>query len=320
MRFLPLLLASLLVAQAPGYKAEVEKFRANRAEEIGGPTGWAALTGLHWLEGGAHSIGRASANDVVLTAPGSPLSLGTITVDARDAVLRLAPGVTATVDGKPVTTVDFHPPKSPVATMVLDTMTMTLIQRGQRLALRVWDSQSPDRIAFKGLKWYPIDPKWRIDATWTPHTPAPTLDIMNVLNEIVKMPNVGTATFTVNGQTVTLEALLEEPNAQELFFMFRDGTDRQGHVRRRPLSLHAVAEGRQGRARLQRSEEPAVRIHALRDVSAAAGEQSTDGANQGGRAESRALTRVPRFAFRVSRSAFRVRCSAFRSAFGPRSV
>ena len=139
-------------------------------------------------------------------------------------MLRLAPGVTATVDGKPVTTVDFHPPKSPVATMVLDTMTMTLIQRGQRLALRVWDSQSPDRIAFKGLKWYPIDPKWRIDATWTPHTPAPTLDIMNVLNEIVKMPNVGTATFTVNGQTVTLEALLEEPNAQELFFMFRDGT------------------------------------------------------------------------------------------------
>jgi hypothetical protein len=224
MRFMPLVLASLLVAQAPGYKADVEKFRANRAEEIGGPTGWAALTGLHWLEAGAHSIGRAAANDVVLTAPGSPLSLGTITVDARDAILRLAPGVTATVDGKPVTTVDFHPPKSPVATMVVDTMSMTLIQRGQRLALRVWDSKSPDRLAFKGLKWYPIDPKWRIEATWTPHTPAPTLDIMNVLNEIVKMPNVGTAEFSLNGQRVKLEALLEEPGAQELFFMFRDGT------------------------------------------------------------------------------------------------
>jgi uncharacterized protein (DUF1684 family) len=47
-----LLIAPLLVMftlQAGSYRAEVEAFRAQRFQEISGPTGWAALVGLHWL-------------------------------------------------------------------------------------------------------------------------------------------------------------------------------------------------------------------------------------------------------------------------------
>jgi uncharacterized protein (DUF1684 family) len=38
------------------------------------------------------------------------------------------------------------------------------------------------------------------------------------------MANPGYVSFTVGGQEIHLEALLESPNAKELFFMFRDAT------------------------------------------------------------------------------------------------
>ena len=44
---LPLFLA--FTFQTPGYRADIEKFRAERADEISGATGWAALVGLHWI-------------------------------------------------------------------------------------------------------------------------------------------------------------------------------------------------------------------------------------------------------------------------------
>jgi uncharacterized protein len=213
-----------LAAQSASYRAEVEAFRQQREAEIGGPTGWAALAGLHWLTPGRHTIGRATSNDVVLAAPSAPAELGTITVRAKDAELALAPGVTARVDGAPVRTAQLRPDVAPEHAVVVGNMTMALIARSGKLALRVWDSRSPTRVAFHGLRWYPIDPAWRIDARFVAHTPPPRLPIMNVLGDTIQMPDVGVAEFTVGGHAYRLEALLESDDAQELFFMFRDGT------------------------------------------------------------------------------------------------
>jgi uncharacterized protein (DUF1684 family) len=224
MRTLVALAVVLVTAQTPTYRADIEAFRKNREAEIGGPTGWAALAGLHWLTPGTHTIGRASDNAVVLDAPSAPDHFGTLTVRADGATLVVAGGVRARVKGAPVTTVELEPGTPSADGVVVGGMTMVLIKRGDRVALRVWDEKSPGRVAFTGLRWYPIDPAWRIDATWVPHAPAPTVKIINVLGELVDMPNVGYAEFSVGGQTFRLEAFLESPNAKELFFMFRDAT------------------------------------------------------------------------------------------------
>lgn len=217
-------LVGALAAQSASYRAEVEAFRKQREAEIGGPTGWAALAGLHWLETGRHTIGRAASNDVVLAAPSAPPELGTITVRANDAELALAPGISAELDGAPVRTAILKTDVGPDHAVVVGNMRLALIARGGKLALRVWDSQSPTRLAFHGLRWYPIDPTWRIDARFVPHTPPPRLPIVNVLGQTIRMANVGDAEFAVGGETYRLEALLESDDAQQLFFMFRDGT------------------------------------------------------------------------------------------------
>jgi uncharacterized protein (DUF1684 family) len=213
-----------LFAQPAPYGAEIEKFRANRQQEINSETGWNALVGLHWMEPGAHTVGRAATNAIVLNSASAPAVLGTITVTRTGATLAMATGVVAHSQGKAVTTIGLTANAPPKAGVTVGKLTLVLIKRGDRFALRVWDADSPARKTFTGLKWAPADPAWRVIADWIPHTPAPKAKILNVLNETIQIANPGAARFSVGGQTYTLEAFLEADDAKELFFIIRDGT------------------------------------------------------------------------------------------------
>jgi uncharacterized protein (DUF1684 family) len=217
-----LLLALLLPPQS--YKAEIDAFRKQREVQIGGETGWASLTDLIWLTKGDATVGRAASNAIALAAPSAPEHIGTLTVGEKDVTLRIADGVAARVKAKPVRDVRLVPDTPDADAVTIGGMNMAVIERGGKLGLRVWDRMSPARLAFKGLRWFPIDSAWRIEATFVPHQPAPKVPIMNILDQLVQMANPGTAVFTVGGHRYQLEALLESDDANVLFFMFKDGT------------------------------------------------------------------------------------------------
>jgi uncharacterized protein (DUF1684 family) len=221
------LAASLILGWTPvadTYRSEVEAFRAHRAEEIGGPGGWASLVDLHWITPGRYTIGKAATNVVVLPAPSAPARIGVLTVTKDGATLDLEAGVVATIKGQAVRTVNLAVNGPVEATVAIGKVSIALIRRGARLALRVWDEAAPARLALEGLKWVPIDPAWRLTASFTPHTPTLLVPIENVLGETIQVQNPGQVAFTVAGQTYRLEAFLESPDAKQLFFMFRDGT------------------------------------------------------------------------------------------------
>jgi hypothetical protein len=219
------LLALTAVAQSASYQAETEAFRQERAINIGAETGWAALTDLVWLERqGRFSIGRDASNAIVLQAPSAPPHLGTLEVTDQAVALQMAATVPAELAGRPVAQHTFAPNTSPADSLKVGGMTLALIERGEKRGLRVWDRLSPTRQAFQGLRWYPIDPKWNVEARFVPHEPAPTMRIQNIVGQIVEIPNPGAAVFTVDGREYRLEALLEAPDVKMLFFMFRDAT------------------------------------------------------------------------------------------------
>jgi uncharacterized protein (DUF1684 family) len=209
---------------ADTYRSEVEAFRAHRAEEIRGPGGWASLVDLHWITPGQYTIGQAATNAVAVPAPSAPAPIGVLTVTKDGATLDLEAGVVATVKGQAVRTARLAVNGPFEAAVVIGKVSIVLIRRGARLALRVWDEASPTRLALEGLKWMTIDPAWRVNASFTPHTPVPLVPIANVLGETIQVQNPGQVAFTVAGQIYHLEALLESPDAKQLFFMFRDGT------------------------------------------------------------------------------------------------
>ena len=220
---LPLLLA--FTFQTPGYRADIEKFRAERAAEIDGATGWAALVGLHWISQGEVVVGSDAISGIRLTGPSAPGRLGTLTVTGDIVHFRISTGLDAFVKGKQIYELDMKPGVAPEDGLKIGGLTMVLIKRGTRMALRVWDAKAPNRVAFKGLNWMPIDPKWRIDARFVPH-PAnqPRIKIQNVLGETIEMKNPGAVVFSAGGKEYSLEAMLEADDAQELFFIFKDGT------------------------------------------------------------------------------------------------
>jgi len=210
--------------QTAGTPTDLATFRKQREVEIGGETGWAALTGLHWLTNGTMTVGRDSRNAVVLTAPSAPATLGTLNVTDTSVTLHVAAGVPARVKGQPVTEVQLRPGTEASDGLTVGGMTMVVIKRGRGMALRVWDAAAPGRIAFKGLRWYPAEPKLKVEAKFIPHQPPGKVKIQNIIGETIEMSNPGAVAFTIGGTLYRLEALLESDDADELFFMFKDGT------------------------------------------------------------------------------------------------
>ena len=213
------------VAPVPvDYHEQVEAFRQRRAHEIIGPTGWAALVGLHWLTPGVQTVGAAAENDVRLTGPSAPASLGTLTVTTEMATLTASRGVQLHRGGQVVTSVELRVPNTSQDHVAVGDMTLTMIRRGDRLALRVWDAKAPSLLSLTGLQWMPIDDAWRVQGRFEAHPPGRTMKILNVLDELIDMANPGVVAFSVGGKEYRLEALLESADAKELFFLFRDGT------------------------------------------------------------------------------------------------
>jgi uncharacterized protein (DUF1684 family) len=130
-----------------------------------------------------------------------------------------------TVDGKPPSEQTLRPDdQRPRSHVSIGTVSFIVLHRGDRYALRIWDSASPARANFHGLHWYQPNPKYRIAARWIPHTPPKMLDIPTILGTVDHLPAPGVAEFALNGKTLRVEPVLEEPDSKELFFILRDTT------------------------------------------------------------------------------------------------
>ncbi|MGA8276880.1 MAG: DUF1684 domain-containing protein [Rhodanobacteraceae bacterium] len=205
------------------YRQQIETARAERVARLKSPDGWLSLIGLHWLKDGNNTIGRAKDNDVML--PKGPAHLGTVTLRGGKAKIVLAPGSVATIDGKPRKVADLLDDSHAAPTRVaLGTVSFYLIDRSGKKGLRVKDTAAPTRTHFAGLDYFPIDPSWRVEATWIPFKPAHQIEIPSVIGTVDKMPVPGKAVFTRGGKRYSLLPVLEEPDAKELFFIIADRT------------------------------------------------------------------------------------------------
>lgn len=205
------------------YEAEILQRRAERAQALQGDRSWLTLAGLYWLQAGANRFGAAADNDLVLANPAAPAHAGSIDYQAEKITLEVAPGVTITHNGAPISRLELQHDHTPTPTYVtVGAVTLLLIKRGQRYAIRLWDITNPARQAFTGLHWYPVDPAWRITARFVPYDPPRTLAITTMHGDIEEAKNPGYVVFAWQGQECVLDA---EETPSGLFFNFRDQTN-----------------------------------------------------------------------------------------------
>ena len=209
------------------WRRALETWKLERTESIAGPDGWQTLVSLGWIDEGDNLVGSDASAKVRLPADRAPGRLGTLTLAADHVHARFGPGVTR--GGVPFTDGDLLDDRDGREPTVLEqgSLTMRVIKRGDRFALRVKDREHPARRTFPGLAYYPPNPSLRLRAHLVAAPAGTTLPIVNVLGQTERMPSPGTLHFDVAGKPYTLDAVLE-PGEPALFVLFRDQTAGDG--------------------------------------------------------------------------------------------
>lgn len=240
-------LTTMAVAQNPSpidaaYQASFDKWKADMIEDL--KENWLTLAGLFWLKPGDNSFGADYSNAIVLPRDSAPMLAGFFTLTGKEVSVKLAPGASATVAGKPVSIAKLESDVSGKATVLeLGTLRIHVIQRGERIGIRVKDLDSPAVKKYKGPEFYPLNPAFRVTATWVPSDGKKTVDVPNVLGDVTPTPVAGEARFKINGQDVSLEALGGNPQ-KGLFFIFKDQTSKtETYPPGRFLDTEAVSNG-----------------------------------------------------------------------------
>jgi uncharacterized protein (DUF1684 family) len=207
------------------YCAEIETWRARRIERLRSDTGWLTVVGLFWLEPGKNAVGSAASNRVVLPGGKAPSYVGALELSGGAATFHAAPGSGVTSEGRPVTNLTLRSDVTGEPTVLsIGPVSFYTIERGDRLGVRVKDSQSEARRDFHGIESFPIDARWRVEARFEPYRPAKKIPVPNVLGLEEPTDSPGALVFELDGKTYRLDPVLETGET-DLFVIFGDRTN-----------------------------------------------------------------------------------------------
>lgn len=207
------------------YRSDIQKWQSNRLASLTKDDGWLTLVGLFWLNEGENKFGSDPKSSVVLPKEKAPAMAGSLWLEKGRVRLTTRPGVEITAEGKPVTTLELKDDNddSGPTILKLGSLLINVVKRGERIGVRVKDTESRTRREFKGLEYYPIDPKWRIEARFEPYQPPKTIPITNVLSMTDNETAPGALAFEVDGKTYRIDPILEKGET-DLFVMIADET------------------------------------------------------------------------------------------------
>lgn len=217
--------ASVTVIDPSVHKTEIEKWQSERLASLTREDGWLTLVGLFWLNEGENKFGSDTGNPVVLPRYKAPRLAGSFWLENGRVRLDTRPGVEITSGGNAVMTFDLKDDNddSGPTILKLGSLIMNVVKRGDRIGVRVKDTESLTRSEFKGLEYYPIDLKWHLVARFEPYQPAKTIPITNVLGMTDNETSPGALAFDVGGRIYRIDPILEKGET-DLFVMIADGT------------------------------------------------------------------------------------------------
>jgi len=223
-----LLLASFGCAEPleEAYEQSILEWREGRAESLTRPDGWTSLVALYWLEEGENSFGAGSENALVLPEGSTAERAGIFGYDGTTVNLTLAEGVEGAIGGLPAIAQSLAPDTTTGGPDLLEIgrLTFSVIDRGGRHAIRIKDPQSPARRDFAGIDYFPISPEFRIEARLARADEPRELSLPTVVQTQADFLVLGEVEFSLRGESLRLQALVSDPEDDELFIIFKDAT------------------------------------------------------------------------------------------------
>jgi uncharacterized protein (DUF1684 family) len=206
------------------YIKEIEKFRSDRESNLKKDDGWLTVAGLFWLKDGVNTVGAGPDFDIRLTDNFKQGKFGEIEFRDGVATLKVESGVEATSDGKNISTIALVSDEKGKPTRIQTGSQMFyLIKRDDRFGIRLKDKNSKERLAFKGLHWFPIDESYKITARFEVFPTPKEVPIPNVLGGNFKMKSPGLLKFSLKEKQYSLQPVVEEDD--KLFIIFSDASN-----------------------------------------------------------------------------------------------
>jgi uncharacterized protein (DUF1684 family) len=228
------------------WEDEVAAWKQYRDGRLRQPDGWLTLIGFAWLDEGENSVGSAPGSRVRLPEGKAPSRLGTLRLRSGKVTFEAAEGAAATSNGVPVTSLAMLSDRDEGGPTRIEhgPITLFVIERAGRPAVRVRDREAATLASFRGLDYYPLDRAWRIEGRFEPAAEVREIPVPNVLGFEERIPSPGHVVFTAGGREVRLLAL-DDTGDGRLFLVFGDPTNgRETYGGGRFLYTDAPVDGR----------------------------------------------------------------------------
>jgi uncharacterized protein (DUF1684 family) len=210
---------------SPGdYVAEIEEWRSEREESLRQQDSWLSVVELFWLEEGNNTFGADPSNALVFPGTGVPAHAGVFELIEKTVVIRVASETPVLHEGRQIESLELVSDAAGEPTVLeLGSLSFYVIERADRLGVRLKDAESEALTAFEGLDYFPVDRAWRIEARFDQYDEPRTLRVPNILGSSSDQPSPGVAVFQVRGREYRLSPI--GGPEEELFFVFGDQTN-----------------------------------------------------------------------------------------------
>ncbi len=205
------------------FKKEIDDWRQSRLKSLTAENGWLTLVGLYWLREGENKFGSDPSNVVVIS--NMPKVAGSFFLEKGKVRVEILPAANVTLEEKPVTSMSMEPDTSEKPTVLKKgSVSLFVIERGKRFAVRVKDRESPVRVHFEGLQYFPAGTKWRVQCKFVPYKPAKSISIVNIIGMVEDTPSPGALVFQANGKEYRLDTMEGDKEENTLYVIFADTT------------------------------------------------------------------------------------------------
>ncbi len=220
---------SPLMPDARTYQRDIEKWRVEREASLRSKDGWLSISGLFFLKEGRNRFGSDTSNDLVLPST-SPARAGTFELRQGRVFATLRRGVDARFRGRPARQdVSFEMKKAGDLgdgdALAIGPLTLFVHLSGDKLAIRMRDAESPLLKQFTGLKWFDVDPAYRVTARFIPFDAPRNMNVPNILGDVERYVSPGVLAFRLGGQEYRLQPFqVGSPGSNRFFIVFKDLT------------------------------------------------------------------------------------------------
>ncbi len=192
------------------YTQHIHEIRAARDERVrANPRHYLALAGLFWLEEGDNAFGSEEGNAIVL--PGLP--------HIKCGVLHVQDGRVSLVDFTSEVTLNGQPAENRVLAADVEdnpdlleagSISMMVIRRGALTLLRAWDAASPAHKNFTRMKYFPVNPDFRLTARFERYDPPKPITVLDAIGSSRESALLGRVRFNLAGGEYSLEVEEDE--------------------------------------------------------------------------------------------------------------